>query len=149
MVGAWEGNRNAIYIPSTTCYNTEYNEQACTLAAGPVWTTTPYSRVWSDPRDLIPVPPPVGDPKHLPATISPFGDVPAVAVVCVPGHNYTLSLVHEEAGVVSKNFGVIERVYCYPGVHGNVISFKAFNLSQVLQTRIDPQWWNYVGAPLE
>ena len=147
--GPWNGYRYGIYAPSNICYNTEYNENACTLAVGPVWTTTAYSRVWKDPRDDIPVPQPVGDPADLPAQISPTGDVPSVSIDCIPGHDYTLALVHETNGTVDYSPGVIQRIYCYPGIHNNVIAFNAFNIPSLLSTHIDPAWWNYVRTPLE
>ena len=152
LTGAWEGYSNDIYRPSNNaCVDGSYGTTAngCTLAAGPIWTTVPYTRLWSDPRDDIPVPPPVGDPKNLPAEISPNGDVPAVSINCIPGHSYTMSLVHEVSDIVDHSLGVVQSLYCYPNIHNNVIAFSAFNLPALLTKRIDPSWWNYVSTPLE
>jgi pimeloyl-ACP methyl ester carboxylesterase len=152
LTGVWEGYSNDIYRPSNTCFDGAYGvtgANACTLAAGPIWTTVPYTRAWSDPRDDIPAPPPVGDPKNLPAEISATGDVPAVSINCIPGHDYTLSLVHEVGDVVDHSLGVVERVYCYPNIHNNIIAFSAFNLPTLLSKRVDASWWNYVSTPLE
>lgn len=152
LTGAWEGYSNDIYRPSNNaCVDGSYGTTAngCTLVAGPIWTTVPYTRVWSDPRDDIPTPPPVGDPKNLPAQISTNGDVPAVSINCIPGHDYTLSLVHEVGDVVDHSLGVVQRVYCYPGIHNNIIAFSAFNLPALLAKRVDASWWNWVSTPLE
>ncbi len=149
LIGDWEGYRAAIYLPSATCYNTEYAENACTLAAGPDWRTTPYSHLWSNYIQDMPVPPLVGDPNNLPGQISKAGDVPAVSINCIAGHDYTLSLVHAVNEEVSQSVGVIERVYCDPRVVGHVIAFSPFNIGTVLTSRIDPSWWSYVQTPLE
>jgi hypothetical protein len=145
---AWDGYSNTIYIPSTTCYNDSYNENACTLADGPDWSTVPFTHVWTNPLLDIPIPPPPGDPKNLPAPISPTGDVPSVSIHCTPGHDYMSSLIHEDNGMVQYSLGGIQRVYCLPGVNNNIIAFSGFNLMDKVKW-IDPQWWVYVRTPLE
>ena len=145
---AWDGYSNSIYIPSTTCYNDQYNENACTLVDGPDWSTVPFTHVWSNPLLDVPVPPPPGNPKNLPAPISPTGDVPSISIHCIPGHDYMLSLVHEENGFVQYSLGGIQRVYCIPGVNDNIIAFNGFNMADKVKW-IDPQWWLYVRTPLQ
>lgn len=90
-------------------------------------------------------PVPIGDQNDLPAQVSPNGDVPRVSINCTIGNNYTLSLVHRDGDVVSYSYGVLERIYCYDGI----ITFKEFNLNNLLTTQIDPNWWLYVRTPVE
>lgn len=148
LMGDWENYNNAIYLPSNHCYITHYGE-ACALAAGPIWSTVPYTRTWFDPRDVIPTPPPVGDPNNLPAIITPHGDIPSISISCIPGHDYTLSLVHSVDDVVEHNYGVVQRIWCWPGVHNNVIAFDGFNLTDFLRVHVDAEWWRYTLAPLQ
>src|ERR1700739_2150620 len=52
------------------------------------------------------------DGSTISLNITASGDVPAVSVSCVAGHNYTLALVHEDLGTVISSFGVVQRIYC-------------------------------------
>lgn len=149
LVDAWQGFNSSIYLPSANCYAGIFGINTCTLAAGPVWVTTPYTHTWSDPRKNILVPTTPGDPNNLPAQVSINGDVPAVSISCIPGHDYTLSLVHEVDDIVGHSFGAVQRIYCWPGVNNNNIAFNGFNLNTFLSNRVDPEWWKYIYSPLE
>src|SRR5882724_199979 len=96
---------------------------------------------------LVPTNPAFADSTTLTLPIAPNGDVPAVPVTCTPGHNYTLTLIHVENGVLDQyhNVGAIFRRYCDSGT----IVFDVFNLSNLLTVRTDPSWWNYVHTPLQ
>ena len=78
-------------------------------------------------------------------SILPNGDVPAVTIACATGHNYTLSLIHENGGTIWLTPGTVDRKYCEEGT----VSFDSFNLNSILKLRLDPLWWNYVSPPLE
>src|SRR3989344_1656152 len=72
------------------------------------------------------------------------GDVPAVSIACIEGHNYTLTLVHRDEDVVNHSYGSVERKYCSDGV----ITFSGFNINTKLEAS-DPTWWNWFYSPLE
>ncbi len=94
---------------------------------------------------IPPLPPePIGDPNNLPAQISPEGNVPRVSINCVPGDNYTLTLVNETNLLYS--LGVKQRILC--GEDG-VITFDGFNMNDLLNTRVSSDWWRYARTPFK
>ncbi len=84
--------------------------------------------------------------NNIDVSISPDGNVPAVTIPCITGHDYTSSLVHRNGNTISNSFGVVERKYCGDS---SQVTFGAYNINNPYNYSWSHIEWGFVQTPLE